>query len=458
MPTPPDIESVKAVASKHWVKAATALESRVPEVLDSDWFKHRSAKVKRAYILNGTNNKAIQDLEHLAMQDGEMAAKWATAVGADYMLKRIKEGVRYREQAYVALGRIIAKSGKVCNKTLRSMKSVEAREYTIVGILAECILHGEAVRGRKLTELVSKGRRDHIINLALDEALEEYGRRREPRESPGGEVIETLEKMFGRSGTRILLDELSPMARLGNGFIKTFFEKYPKEAWGYFETYIKTETYAEALGEIGTATTLSLLLAMKPEEMVKHTGVIEVCIKKAAKGGESIPWGDGGSVMGGFLRDWKTIIEDGDMLYLLRNGDESTTLGWILGEYANKPRIGMVPELMKNPGRAFDGRKTPSMRLLRGIITNLERLMKTPWIDEALEALGPDATDVLLTAATGGGGWWDYDHDVVCSYLTRRFTEVLGDNPEAWQVALNLIAKSTQPLGRTLKASALLMR
>lgn len=459
MPTPPDIESVRIVSTKNWVKAATALESRVPEMLGAEGAEHKSIKVKRSYILNGTDKKAIQDLENLAMQDGETARAWAEVVGAEHMLKSIGEGAQYREEAYVTLGRILVKSGRACEKVLQSIKPLEARENTIVGVLAECILRGETVRGRKSVGLIPKGRRDHVVSLAFDEALEDWSQGKEPREGAGGEVIETIEKMFGKVGTRKLLDNLSPMARLGRGFIGAFFEKHPQEAWGYFEAYAKTETYAEALGEIGTAETLSLLISMKAPEIEKHAGAIESCLKKAAKSGDMVPWGDGSSMVGEFLRDWKTTLEDDDMLYLLRNGEESTTISWLLGEYANKPKLGMVPKLVKNPGTAFDGRKTPSMFLLRRIVTNLEHLAKAPWIDEAFEALGPDATDVLLGAATeNGGGWWDYDYEAVCSYLTRRFTEVLGGEPETWRLALPLVAKSSQPLGRTLRAAAALSR
>lgn len=136
----------------------------------------------------------------------------------------------------------------------------------------------------------------------------------------------------------------------------------------------------------------------------------------------------------------------------------------------NRPTEEVCSQLVANPGRAFIQDGEP-VRIEQAIsweafaaakrLYGFGAIVKLPFADSIIEAMGAAGTALLLqeaeTEADGVYGHYE-PGTVVSDYLARRFTEALGTHADAWRAALQIVATSTQPLGRTLRGIATLCR
>jgi hypothetical protein len=146
-------------------------------------------------------------------------------------------------------------------------------------------------------------------------------------------------------------------------------------------------------------------------------------------------------------------LDSDALLAYLRLGALDTTWQWLNGKSRQKPRPGEIAALFEEYGYAFgasvryanNGYSRTAMErpdVARLVVDRIDFEAAEPWLDELVDALGPDAIEAMLRSYSPGPS----------AYLAARLSRELGSDPAAWRDALVQLSRSKMSLGRTIDA------
>lgn len=443
MPTPPDHISVKRAAKTGWVKSATAIRSRVPELVGSGMIPLRSVRAKREFILHGNDAIVLHRLEDLALENSHTARVWATKVDPHALLKRICSGEEFSYAVHAGLGENLVQHGAEHDPRVLKIKDKDVRDTVCVSIIDALFKSKALERAVSFTARFGSKARNSLVARAFSEM--------------GGPIdrahLGILEAIIDKREVEAVLAEIDYGQEATDDFVEHVFDAYPAAATNYIER-LDLPRWAERLAQLGTQKAVQVLLSAQGSDIAIERDHIQRAVRRNMEisevDQEEWAWPDN------FLSEWKQPLDRDVVLHILRRSETRATLNWLSGEGVNPPQAGMFEALCNNPGMAFGTRwyRSRSTRedFVNDLAANLPEVLNKPWSDEVVEVLGAPLThEMIAVACSYGWRWGSAERQAVASYLARRFNEELGDDLEAWQLALAAVPRSTQPLGRTLK-------
>lgn len=471
MQTPPPIEHVKAGAKKSWVKAAVAVMSKVPEYRGDQVVRHKSKNLKTVYVQHGEDQATLQQLHEYATGARVRAEAWAEKVDLEWLTTQARRG-DVPDEAWRVLGRRLMAAKQY--ETLANWKyaagdsraaflgaafaaGVESDDIaaidTYLGSLRNNKIRLEAIwSGWTMLNGVVNRTMLHVLCTHHKSGDEVLGRFEDAFYSvtPASEEIYAALLEYLPGGALRLIDEESQ-------------QKYLHTTLLYAEYDTVHRTIETMLGHYGFGPFSED--TANQDECYRHE-TLQAALEALQR---FEPTGEEESVHGIFS-NYQRELSPVATYQALRFGSDDETWEWLLSNGANRPTEEVFCKLVANPGRAFLQAEEPVVvgkpiaweafaagKQLFGIGT----LLALPFADSVIEAMGTAGTALLIEEAEleAGGEYGYYEPcTVVSDYLVRRFTEALGSHTDAWRGALQIVATSTQPLGRTLRGVATLYR
>jgi hypothetical protein len=463
MLTPPDEESVLKVLAKGWKKAATVLESKVPEFLGSRLAKHSSIQVRRLLAETTDDIETLKSLHDWALKKDrecldivipKLDPRWTTE-------RVITEGLGKYPEAYVVIvGHHLATKHPEAMSLIESAPE-DVRRPLLLG--AACCVAEGSVPGWGLTKLFSLTGNDGISNV-VDRLTSEY------KKSVSDEMAEALVK--NPVARKSLKDSTLESA---TGFTPRAVELLMDVNQEFINRAIDTDSWSEVL---------DLIIALQSMSVVAHLVSKRERVQKLSKEQfaqlvDSIPkavtskkkrrsnpydyqYNDTEFLSSKVITWLEHELETGTLLQYLRNTDGDAAWSWLCGKTRTLPRTGEFAQLSQNPGTAFGTTydySSSSYERIPATITDftnelsghISDLVDKPWADEIIDGLGSQAVAELVHRA---GLRWPIHDNVLASrqYLANRITREIGIDADTWREALTHIARSNMPLGTTLAA------
>lgn len=460
MQTPPPIENVEKAAKKSWVKAATAVMSKVPEYFGREVLGHKSKNLKHVYIEHGEDQETLQQL-HGFVGTGYVAAEsWAEKIDIEWLEKWAKG----RELPWQIVG-TIARRLMVEKRYETIAKWRHKTEHTRTTFLGGAVGYGIEQNDTAAVEALlahlktDKARKDAIwagwdsaAGRVNETALHFFGKYHKDRKDLEERLLDA--GCFAEPTSEanyIALLELLPAGGRSYDLIESdVAERYLATTLRYAE-YNTIRNIIEK--RIDAACGHSHFSSSRPEsERERDHEMIEMCLEALARfeAGEEV------EEIEGIFDQYPRTLSAEAKYQALRFGSTSTTWSWF-GDEVNVPDSETFQRLLKNPGRGLpvkhDGSIDWGVFYTEGGATG-SALFDLPFIQELLEAMGRYGTEMLLDEAAWEAQTGTSGPTVASEYLAEKFTEHLGDNLEAWRGAIRVLSTSTQPLGRTLRGVA----
>lgn len=464
MQTPPPIENVEKAAKKSLVKAGTAVMSKVPEYTGRAVIQHRSKTLKRIYIEHGEDQETLQNLCDVVEKEnrGSTSEAWAEKVDLAWLENWFKTNGTSWSIAEV-LGRRLMEAKRYATIGRWKHKSRYIRGAFWGGAMAYGIKQNDVkgVETLLATMKTPKEKKDAIwagwdaaggiVNKTTLHLLKKY--HKSPNE---------LERRLCDSGCFAAPDseenytallELMPTDGLSSDIIDIDLVEEYMEVTLRHANYDFIRRIIES--RIEAVRDDSRLLSREENER-NHRIIIqgfEALARFEPKDGD-----DGISDIFGE----SSIKLSGEAVYqALRFGSASATWDWFCDE-VNPPDTETFHRLLQKPGLGFPVKRDGSIDWgvfhTEGVLNDFCTILKLPFVDELIEKMGRYGTEMLLDEAEMETHSGIYGTPEASNYLAQKFTEHLGDNIEAWRWAINLLPKSTQPLGRTLRGVAKLYK
>jgi hypothetical protein len=453
MRTAPSFETVRRHAKRNWVRAATAVLSGVPEYIGPAVYRHKSATVRRLYATHGTDAGTLQELVHYATGSSREARAWANKVDLKWLQTWIVGLEESPEAIWLVLGERMMREAQWEPRFARRL-AADQREYLCAGALSVAVRAGDREGAGRI--LASAG----ALRMRREVCCHVY-------ENHDGELhellLDLLHEVHKQPGDvlEFLKDSGFECKPVGSQTLEKIISSMPDGA-------------ISVLGEETIFENLEMFLARPSFEIVNWL-VVHACaavdegggvrtiphaaLEQALAGLNRVPVVPGRALSENILANWPEPLSDAAVLQALRHGDAENTWEWLAGEGASVPNIGVFRQLNEKPGIAFrrsweddplreNERVNYEQFLLKGY-ADIGGLVQQPDADEIIEIMGSPALMKLLQLAGDEHASWS--DTAVSDYLTRRFTEHLGEDPEAWRLALQVVGSSTQALGRTLR-------
>jgi len=464
MQTPPPIQNVEKAAKKSVVKASTAVMSKVPEYTGRAVIQHRSKTLKRIYIEHGDDKETLQNLCAVVENEnrGTISETWAEKVDLEWLENWFKThgtswsiaevlGRRLMEaKRYGTIGR-----WKHKNHHLRGAFLGGAMAY---GIKRNGVKEVEALLATMKTEKAKKDAiwvgwdaAGGIVNKTTLHLFKKY--HKSPKDL-SNRICEA--GCFAEPDSEenyIALLELLPAEGLASDIIDAdLAERYIEATLRHANyDFIRRiiESRIEAVGEN------SSFRSGKDDE--RDHWIIEKGLEALAR----FEPGNGERGISDIFGEYSRKLSAEAVYQALRFGSASATWDWLCDE-VNPADTETFHRLLQKPGLGLpvkrDGSIDWGVFQAESCLHELYDILKLPFVDELVEKMGRYGTDMLLTEAEMETQSGIYGTPEVSNYLTQKFTEHLGDNLEAWRWAIDMLPKSTQPLGRTLRGVAKLYK
>jgi hypothetical protein len=462
MLTSPDEESVMKVLTKGWKKAATVLESKVPEFLGTRLAKHSSVQVRRLLATKTDDTETLKSLHDWALKkDRECLDIVIPKLDPRWTLERvIAEGLaKYPEACIVIVGHLIATNRPEAMSIIESAP-YDVRRPLLIG--AACSVAEGSIPDWGLTKLFSLVEEDDISDV-VDRLAHQYGL-----------IVsdEMAEALATSPKARTSLKESTLWA--ATGYTPRAVELLMGVNQDFVHRAIDTDSWSEVFDSIVALRSLSVAayLVSKRERVQKlskerfaqlidsipQTGAMKKKKRRAN------PYDDDDTAfLNSKVITWLEHELDTDtLLQYLRNTDGTAAWSWLCGKTRTLPRTGEFDQLVQNSGTAFgttydysssNYERIPATltEFTSDLDTHVGELVDKPWADEIIDALGSQAVEELVHMAGRG---WPHTHYTTASrqYLANRITREIGTDSDIWREALTHIARSNMPLGKTLAA------
>jgi len=471
MQTPPPIEHVEAAAKKSWIKAAVAVMSKVPEYRGSHVVRHKSKNLKAVYAQYGDDQATLQQLHEYAKGSWARVIAWAENVDLEWLVAHVRRG-NVDAQAWTVLGRRLMAAKRYETIANWRYAAGDPRNAFLgaafaYGVEQDDIDTVEAYLGslrsnKTRIEAIWSGwaMLNGVLNRSMLHVLRTYHK-------DGGEVFERLEDSFDvvMPANEEVYGEL--LAYLPEGALhivdEDFQHKHLRTTLRYADYETVHKTIETMLGHYGPEHYKDDTTAQA--ELDRHE-VLQSALEALER---FEPTGDEDGVRGIF-HGYRYALSPAATYQALRFGSYDETWEWLLSREMHRPTEEVFNKLLANPGRAFLQEGVPvqpekpiswetfaAAKRLYGFTA----LLDLPFVDGIIEAMGAAGTALLLEdAEMEADGVYGYSEPgtLASDYLARRFTEALGADGDAWRGALQIVATSTQPLGRTLRGIATLYR
>ena len=468
MRVPPSIESVSKRAKKNWVLAATAVLSKVPEYAGNLITKHRSVNVQKTYAQHGEDPETLQALCGLVEEGGINMVHWAENVNLEWLHKWAPNQKNLHYKVFSILGRRLAEAEKWDHKLMRKLSGVSRDEY-IMGALETMLAEKNGAGARALLAKVSgqKNRKDLCLQVyeENERVLDDL-------------FLDTLLSVFPT--VEELGERLAECGQCQVGepeMVSRIISLFPDKVFDLLDEAVLDDCLEE-LCENPSFETINWIVnlacgdsadedeldwknpAGKKVSAAKiSTEVLDTALQKLGK----IEVVGGRPLTRWVATCWGESLSGEAILQALRHGEEDATFAWLCGEGFNKPCPEILGRLLADPGIAFrstweDDPYVPGKEdvdlaaFLEGMTflvdEEMDGLLELPQADEIVEMLGVAATEALIRIAKTEAD--ESGRSPASQYLARRITDAVGADLDKWRLALHMLAKSTQPLGRTL--------
>jgi hypothetical protein len=459
MKTPPAIEYVERATQKGWTKAASAVLSNVPEYKGSAIINHRSKQVRRLYLQHGTDTDTLRGLTSMACVDMSDSLAWAERVDMELLSAKITSEDSIPHSVLEIYGRRLVESAKSGAVRIPRKISSGKRERVLVGALvatirandsssAERVLSTVAAQTHKKLLTSSWKRLEGETNDTLLSLMRKYFKNADELEDDfftyGSIVRPTTQKILGE-----FLDIMKPN---GGSYLAIesildnldlVLEKSPISA-------------VRRLLEEVSGWCDSLQWETKPKKPcpVSHEA-LDSALRRLAGVEPDCELRVGRTVEAAYPHKFSNEA----MLQMLRHGSAEDTWEWMSLEGPNSMHAEIFTSLVADPGVAFvsswhdTATKGPVnfSEFIALVDFEIGTILQHPDVDILVETMGAACTERIINLHGQHAGR-------ASDYLTRRFTEILGPDKEAWRTALSVVAAANQPLGRALRAAAKLQK
>ena len=461
MQTPPPIENVEKAAKKSWVKAATAVMSKVPEYTGQAVLGHKSKNLKHVYVEHGEDQHTLQQLRGLVEHGFTASEAWAEKIDIGWLQKQCSGGDLPWQIARIIGRRLMAEKrydmiAKWRHKT----------EHTRTSFLGGAVGYGISQNDTAaVEELLANLRSEKARNEAIWAGWE----------SSGGIVNETTLHFFKKYQKRA--EDLENCLQGAGCFANptneanyvAFLELLPNDA--DHSSLIESDTaerYLTATLQHAGYDIIRHIIESRVDDVCDHSSFVRVrtendlirvheTIEKALEALARFEAGEDTEEISDIFGQYPRPLSAEAKYQALRFGSANTTWTWF-GDEVNTPDTETFRRLLQNPGRGLpttrDGNIDWGVFHTEGGATNVGELFDLPFIHELLEVMGRYGTEMLLDEAEWEAQTNSVEDRKASEYLARNFTEHLGDHLEAWRGAMRILPTSTQPLGRTLRGVA----
>jgi hypothetical protein len=459
MQTPPPIANVEKAAKKSWVKAATAVLSKVPEYAGESVLRHKSKNLKNLYLAHGTDPGTLQSLQERGEVYPFGYEQWAEIVDLGWLenwAKKRSAGGRVMQ----VLARRMMQAGRYEAIAKWRGKSEEGRRSLIGAAVAYGIeLNDIEVVEKLLGYVPSEKVRRATTWLGWELAL--------------GCVNETSLHIFKKYHTNQeeFLDSLEEVGQLANPTSEANYIELLRlvpineasdqtlvsveVAKQYLQATLLYANYwaiREIIEDLVNECTRGSFLP-EADEVQKRHDILEKALEAL---GRFQPDEDRG-LSSYLFGQYQEKLSEEAIYQALRFSSRHETWEW-LNDDVNIPTSETFRRIVANPGNALpvgeDGRVDWASFCSAGYADNVGNLLGLPFAGELLEAMGSRGTELILAEAEGECDMFEDGSSAASDYLAARFTEHFGENAEAWRGAMRILPTSTQPLERTLRGVA----
>lgn len=467
MQTPPPIASVEIAAKKSWIKAAVAVMSKVPEYRGAYIMNHKSKNLKAMYVQHGGDPATLHQLHEYATRDGVQSEMWAEKVDLDWLSAWTRTADVPVETWHV-LGRRLMLAGRYETIAKCIPNQRHAREEFLGAAFEACVKENDiAAMDTWLSSLRSNKIRleaiwggwsmlDGMVNHTMMHVFRTHHK-------DGAAVLRRIEQnctpatpTSGEIGVELL--EYLPA-----GSLRVIDGEYLQNHMSLALRLADCDTVCRMIGELLDNCNGDL---SETNAIIGQHAVLEVMLEALQR---FEPTGEEEGVRGIFDQ-YQRELSPAATYQALRFGSDCETWAWLTSCGANQPTEDMFHKLVENPGCAFLHGGVPVVVgkpiqwetfIACDGLERVNALLQLPFVDVVIETMGSPATALLLAGAEAevdGAYAWHSPDTIVSNYMAGRFTEAFGEHIDAWRGALQIVATSTQPLGRTLRGIAILYR
>lgn len=460
MQTPPPIENVEKAAKKSWVKAATAVMSKVPEYSGRMVIGHKSKNLKRIYIEHGEDQETLQQLHGLVGNGYTTGEAWAKKIDIEW-LKTWSNGRELHWQTIETVARRLMVEKHYETITKWRHKTEDARMAFLGGAVGYGIEQNDTAAVEALLENLKTAKaRINAIWAGW--------------ESSGGCVNETTLHLFKQyyKNPKDLAERMQDAGCFAEPTNEdnyaALLELLPAGggsavvegdiAERYIQITLRYAGYDTIKGIIDSRIEAAcedsyFSSARTANDRDRDHAMIEACLETLAR----FEAGEDTEEIEGIFDQYPRPFSAEATYQALRFGSANTTWTWF-GDEVHVPDTETFHRLLQNPGRGLpvkrDGSIDWAVFHAEAGATNVGTLFKLPFVQELLEAMGRYGTEMLLDEAAWEAQSGSSESALASEYLAQKFTEHLGRDLEAWRGAIRVLATSTQPLGRTLRGVA----
>ena len=459
MQTPPPIENVEKAAKKSWVKAATAVLSKVPEYTGELVLRHKSKNLRSLYLEYGTDPKTLQGLQERGVDSSFVRHQWAEKVDLEWLenwARRQHASGRVMQvlaMRMVQAGRYeaIAKwrgSSEEGRRTLIGAAVAYGIERNDIEIVENLLRYVKSDRARRETTWLGWELASGCVNETTLHIFRKYHTNKKELLTRLGEVGQFAEPTSEDNYIEFLrlvpMDEANEQALVSVNVAKHYLQATL--------LYANYWTIREIIDDLVNEYTGEMYLR-EPEEVRQGNEILEKALEAL---GRFQPHEDRG--LGSYLfSQYHEKLSEEAIYQALRFGSRHETWEW-LNDEVNRPTSETFHRIVANPGNALpvdeSGRVDWASFCLAGGAVNVGDLLGLSFAGELIEAMGSRGTDLILGEAEGECETPESECKAASDYLAARFTEHFGENAEAWRGALRILPTSTQPLERTLRGVA----
>jgi hypothetical protein len=461
MQTPPPIENVKKAASKSWVKAATAVMSKVPEYFGREVLGHKSKNLKRIYVEYGNDQETLKKLYEFAKDGYSTGEAWAGKIDVEWLRKQAERDGHIPHQVAQTVSRRLMAEGQHDMIATWRHKSAEYRTAFLGGAVGYGIEQNdkEAVEALLANLKTEKARKDAVWvgwesagGLVNETALHLFKNYSKDSKDLAERLLESgcSAEPNSEANYVALLELLPARKRLSSLVEDEVAEKYLKTTLRYADYDTIRDIIDKRIDTVYERSTSPD--GPTEDQREKDHELIEMCLEALSR----FEVEEYAEEITGIFGQYPQALSGEAKYQALRFGSPDDTWAW-LGDEVNVPDSETFQRLFKNPGRGLpmrlDGTINWNLFQTDKGAVSVETLLNLPFGQELFELMGWGGTEMLLDEAA-----WEAQAGgvpaVASEYLAEKFAEYLGENLEAWRGAIRVLATSTQPLGRTLRGVA----